>query len=154
MLLSNMSKTTKELILKAVILMKLKMIPAALVPLTSEPLIKVSLISQPGMKKPLKLLLPLMLPKNLSSSTLKVSMLNLDAAVKNWIMVYWPLVMVLIRRVISGSSKTRGEQAGEMADTSKWLVIAETNVVLLALLVTLWFRSCQFEDVLRFQPLT
>ena len=81
-------------------------------------------------------------------------MLNLDAAVKNWIMVYWPLVMVLIRRVISGSSKTRGEQAGEMADTSKWLVIAETNVVLLALLVTLWFRSCQFEDVLRFQPLT
>merc|ERR1711911_445641 len=70
-----------------------------------EPLIKVLLIFHLVMRKPLKLLLLLLdqflllltPPKNLSSFTLKVSMLSPDAAVKNWIMEFWLLAMVPIK---------------------------------------------------------
>ena len=68
-------------------------------------------------------------------------MLNQDAAAKNWIMVFWLLAMVPTRKVIIGSSRTRGEQPGEMADTSRWPVTAKINVELLALPATHWFKK-------------
>merc|ERR1712071_524834 len=86
-------------------------------------------------------LLPSMPPKNHSSSTPRVFMLNQDAAAKNWIMVFWLLAMVPTRKVIIGSSRTRGEQPGEMADTSRWPVTAKINVELLALPATHWFKK-------------